>query len=266
MDDNRIVFFVGLGTAALISLLLFAFFLGSKPAKRPTKSSSVSPVAQKEAPGPKKIGKAYGTGPLPVTGSGISPAVAAEMTRSREILLKSQEEMEKIGAAWLEKYLNDPNVATLTREMYRARNDPNIQNGYALIFQGKYSQAKEEFLKAYTNPDASPVIKFTCLNFLLSIALQEKNHAEYFRLEIEKGELLANEDLSCMKQKKSDFHLTVMKEKQMYYNARNSPSLQKAAVESLLTRLGGTPTKQDREWAEREVKKQVAEITEEFGQ
>jgi hypothetical protein len=267
MDENKNVLIVGLVVVALASAMFFVFRLAKKPSTKPQtppQSSAFAPKNDKTPP--KRTGKAYGSGPLPSANSQISAAVVQEMTKTRDMLLKSQDEMEKVGAEWLVKYLDDPNVATITREMYRARNNPNVQNGYAMLYKGDLANAKDEFLKAYNDPNSTPILKYTCLNFLMAIALQEKNPEEYFQFGIAKGEILAKEDLSCLDQEKSDYYLTVLKEKHTYFKARNSPAMQKAIADYLLSQLPGTPTKRDQEWAEKEVKSQIKSVEKEIYQ
>ena len=100
MDNQRVAILALVVSICLCTPLFFFFRFHSSRAHRGfetgKKQTRETSKAHKPPDAPKKVVRAYGTGPLPVANSGVSPAVIAEMTKTRDRLLASQEEMEKL--------------------------------------------------------------------------------------------------------------------------------------------------------------------------
>lgn len=265
MSERNIYVAIVIFVASLILLSMVKLTCARAPSGGESSTIKTSAKPDGNRTRPESVGHSYSGEGFQQRETGLSPEVVQEIAQAREALLKDQVAMEKAGAEWLKKYLDDPGVSSLTKEIYRARNNKNVQNGYALLFKGDYVSAKDEFLKAYNDPASTPAIKFMCSNFLMSIALQEKNPDDYFQWGIAKGELLAKEDLSCMEQEKSDYYLTVIKEKKIIFQARENTAKQNAIAEFLLSDLPQDKlTERDREWARKEVKIRIQSIEKEI--
>ena len=166
-----------------------------------------------------------------------SSQTSKEVTEAKEVAAKLKEVNDKAGVECLNKMLHDPSVATLTREIYRMRNIPSMADGYALLFKGNLSEARDQFIKGFEDPESTPPVRYVACQYLMSISRQLKDPDGYFKWGKEMGKLLDKEDLSCIDQKKSKLFLDRITEKEILFKARNDRSLQEKIIDFYMTQM-----------------------------
>jgi hypothetical protein len=172
-----------------------------------------------------------------------------------------QVKMQKEAIEWLEKYVNDPTVSSFTRELYAARNHPDIQAGVFYLYDGQETKAAEEFERAALDQNNRVSVRFIAIRQRYFIARNQKNFEDYFKWGRMLGEMLRDHDLSHFDQEIGPTFLNRIREQEYYYKARNNESLQEELARYIVTNKKGF----DLSLAREEVKRQIGKVEQEFG-
>jgi len=112
-----------------------------------------------------------------------------------------------------------------------------MADGYALLFKGNLSEARDQFIKGFEDPESTPPVRYVACQYLMSISRQLKDPDGYFKWGKEMGKLLDKEDLSCIDQKKSKLFLDRITEKEILFKARNDRSLQEKIIDFYMAQM-----------------------------
>lgn len=269
MNDENARFFIALAVLALFSLtiLMFVFRSCSKSQTDPVVESKPSEVRQPVATTlpdikpPDRSGHStpsyarYSRSALPAA----SPAHLKALENARAKAAERSRKIQEKSKARLEKFLNDESVSTYTRELYALRTDRDMQLGQRCLRRKQFSSARESFAAAAMDKERKPSIRYQALEKLMYIAKQEKDYDSYFAFAKEMGKILSEHDLPLFKKTKSDAFLKDIKEKEIYFKARNDVSMQESIARFLVQDVG----KEDAfnfERAMKEVKKKIERV------
>jgi hypothetical protein len=180
----------------------------------------------------------------------------------QEMMKKFEErkrEVENQNIVWLKKMINDTSLATRTREIYRLRLIPEVAKAHKALENNDLEGAMENFQAVLKDPNASPVTKYLCLDYMIDIARKKKNYELYFALGKQQGLLVKEEDLSIFRISKDSDRLEFFEEEEQLYKA----SLHSSDFDALVAKR----TKEDprsREVITREVQEDIKDFQERF--
>jgi len=190
--------------------------------------------------------------------------VGPRTIRGAEAAAKAREahhaEIRAAGAKWLEKMIEDPTISAHTRELYAARNNPNVQMAVYYLYNGDKLHAAEEFEKAALNPENRLSVRFIALRQRFFLARTNGTPEDYFKWGKMLGEMLKDNDLSFFDQKQNSEFLDRIKYQEIYYKARNDPAMQEAIANYLLNEKKGY----DKKLAREEVMRRIRDVEEEL--
>ena len=153
---------------------------------------SVPYSGSSSGPGPTGPGHT-GSGPL-----ANDPEVAAKMAALEVASSKHRDKVLTDSIALAEKFIQDPRLATATREVYRQRLIPGLRNGHKALQDGDYAAAMREFEKALGDPHASPISKFVCYKYIKYCAAQLRDTEKFIQCAKEQAMLMKDQDLSML--------------------------------------------------------------------
>ncbi|KAF1080129.1 MAG: hypothetical protein GQF41_3596 [Candidatus Rifleibacterium amylolyticum] len=256
MDDDRNKIILGIGLL-MLGVMFFGmlFFRPAKP--KPGIDSPPPRVAGKK----NEPTKTYQQKP---SQQQAMRRVGPRTIRGAEAAAKAREahhaEIRAAGAKWLEKMIDDPTISAHTRELYAARNNPNVQMAVYYLYNGDKLHAAEEFEKAALDPENRLSVRFIALRQRFFLARTNGTPEDYFKWGKMLGEMLKDNDLSFFDQKQNSEFLDRIKYQEIYYKARNDPAMQEAIASYLLKEKKGY----DRHLAMEEVKRRIRDVEEEL--
>jgi hypothetical protein len=215
--------------AVIVSVLLCVLILGKiffrsreKAVKAKARTESSGSNYQKVTVKP--VNPGYTPAP---SGGGPSLPVYEEQPEFLEEMEKKLEErlieVEKEKAVWLEKMINDPSLATKTREVYRLRSIKEIKDAHDAMEQKDYSAAMENFVKAMQDPKASPLTKYLCYDYMIEICRKTNDYETLFKLWKEQALINKETNLDALGMKKDDYQLRFVKQQERLFRIANTP-------------------------------------------
>ena len=260
MDERKLLVIGGviLVTAMVGLLILFA------PSPRKPTGKTTTTVTKPSSTSKTTVPQVSTSSPWQATVSqagAVSPDLLKELDEARRIDQEEYEKAQKESQVWLEHFMTDPGVPTYTRELYRIRNNPAVVDGFAALTNGNLTKAREEFEKAFSDPNSSPIIKFFAAKQLLGMSHQSRNPEDYFRWGKELGALIANENFGYLDEPKSNRYLEDMKERELYFKARDNPGMQQKMADFLLQKAPqGTKNEEALKEVKARIKRAVLEV------
>jgi hypothetical protein len=155
--------------------------------------------------------------------------VGPRTIRGAEAAAKAREahhaEIRAAGAKWLEKMIEDPTISAHTRELYAARNNPNVQMAVYYLYNGDKLHAAEEFEKAALNPENRLSVRFIALRQRFFLARTNGTPEDYFNGQNAWRNAQDN-DLSFFDRNRIQNSRRI-KYQEIYYKASNDPQCRK---------------------------------------
>ncbi len=212
MDNRRTVVII---LIAVICLLLLLLLNSTNPPVQPQPSGDNAPPPPETASGsePAEPDKPHGGGggdSFSSSGGGGSlqagfssydeetdyQKVLAEMKSISNESMRLQDEIDKKSEEWLQAYLNDPNLSTDSRELYRLRSNKDVREGLKAYDSKDWRAAIKELQKVMDDPNATPMAKYTVSNYMRACAVNLKDEDLYIQLLQKQAEIIQGGDFS----------------------------------------------------------------------
>ncbi|OIP29967.1 hypothetical protein AUK22_02590 [bacterium CG2_30_54_10] len=287
MKEKDTVLIAIIGGILLLAGFLLVFFVfrtsPSHPSSSPASSKETAPgitgsqanggqtsnqpastrTPQEPRLGTKTVGTPYSGSSFGSGSTGSGPRandseVAAKMAALEAVASQHREKVLTDSIAWAEKFIQDPNLATATREVYRQRLIPGLRNGHRALQGRDFAGAMREFEKALEDPHGSPVSKFVCYKYIKYCAAQQRDTEKFLQCAKEQAMLMETQDLSMLGiDKTGDAMIVVEDLAKLLRASKNAQAFQTLVDNRMKNSLDRSPEARDKITAS--LKKQIAE-------
>ncbi len=156
------------------------------------------PSPDQYAPSPDFWGSPQSTLSVASAPRASSKVVSEEMLAIAQEARDFREEGKKESDEWFAGFLENPEIATDTKETYRMRALANMPAA-VLAFESKdYQAALRELKKALEDPAASPTTKYYCYDYMREAAARLQDEDAYIEYSMAQAMLLKDNDFSHM--------------------------------------------------------------------
>ncbi|MBF0410611.1 MAG: hypothetical protein HQM10_24925 [Candidatus Riflebacteria bacterium] len=151
----------------------------------------------------------------------LSPADIEALKVAQEKIDNFEKENVEARKNFILSQINNPNLATETRELYRLRLCQSFRDGKSFAEKNDFSMAETSFLQMLSDSSSTPIMKGIALKYLANCARELSNPEKYFDYLQQLGELQSKEDLTAIGLEKNTNFFKWIKDQRRYYQAMN---------------------------------------------
>lgn len=138
--------------------------------------------------------------PSPYTGfkSFSSTAAQGAYLAMMDEITAMKAQVRKESRAFALKCINDPNFPAQSQEVYRLKILAGLNDGHEAMEAGDYFTALKKYAEAVKDPNASPISKYLCYDYMLECAATIDDIQMFILIWREQAAILGSEDLEVL--------------------------------------------------------------------